>query len=190
MCSSGWAVPLARITPDVGYVGSTPMSQQQRLARQLTTGSESAHGIAAANAGIEFAVTFSHCRDVVAAVARAGGFGVPARRARALDGSSRKPKWMNDHVDGKPYGSTADPGNAKFPPRGKRTSPGEAWRRGSRRAPRLHPQPARDHVIELTRHDCSPTTSHRRSTRSAGSVSFRQPDQADRECTSVCRRSR
>jgi NAD(P)H-dependent flavin oxidoreductase YrpB (nitropropane dioxygenase family) len=47
---------------------------------------------------------FSHCRDVVVAVSRAGGFGV-------LGGSSFTPealevelKWIDAHVDGKPYG--------------------------------------------------------------------------------------
>jgi len=47
---------------------------------------------------------FSHCRDVVAAVSRAGGFGV-------LGGSSFTPEslevelaWIDAHVDGKPYG--------------------------------------------------------------------------------------
>ena len=47
---------------------------------------------------------FSHCRDVVAAVSRAGGMGVlgavgfsPGRLERELD-------WIDDHVDGRPYG--------------------------------------------------------------------------------------
>lgn len=55
--------------------------------------------------GAEFPLfAFSHCRDVVAAVSRAGGFGV-------LGGSSFTPEtleqelaWIDDHVDGKPYG--------------------------------------------------------------------------------------
>jgi len=55
--------------------------------------------------GCEFPLfAFSHCRDVVAAVSRAGGFGV-------LGGSSFTPEqleqelaWIDDHVDGKPYG--------------------------------------------------------------------------------------
>lgn len=55
--------------------------------------------------GAEFPLfAFSHCRDVVAAVTRAGGFGV-------LGGSSFTPKqleeelsWIDSHVDGKPYG--------------------------------------------------------------------------------------
>jgi len=55
--------------------------------------------------GCEFPLfAFSHCRDVVAAVSRAGGFGV-------LGGSSFSPEqletelqWIDAHVDGKPYG--------------------------------------------------------------------------------------
>lgn len=55
--------------------------------------------------GVEFPLfAFSHCRDVVAAVSRAGGFGV-------LGGSSFTPesleielKWLDANVGGKPYG--------------------------------------------------------------------------------------
>ncbi len=55
--------------------------------------------------GSEFPLfAFSHCRDVVAAVSRAGGFGV-------LGGSSFTPesleielKWLDAHVAGRPYG--------------------------------------------------------------------------------------
>ncbi|MCU1428297.1 MAG: 2-nitropropane dioxygenase [Actinomycetia bacterium] len=55
--------------------------------------------------GIEFPIfAFTHCRDVVAAVSRAGGFGVlgavgfsPEQLAVELD-------WIDEHVAGKPYG--------------------------------------------------------------------------------------
>ena len=55
--------------------------------------------------GIEFPIfAFSHCRDVVAAVSRAGGIGVlgavaysPEQLAIALD-------WLDDHVGERPYG--------------------------------------------------------------------------------------
>ncbi|MEM1380682.1 MAG: nitronate monooxygenase [Pseudomonadota bacterium] len=54
---------------------------------------------------IEFPLlAFSHCRDVVAAVSKAGGLGVfgavnhtPAQLKEELN-------WIDDHVDGKPYG--------------------------------------------------------------------------------------
>jgi NAD(P)H-dependent flavin oxidoreductase YrpB (nitropropane dioxygenase family) len=55
--------------------------------------------------GIEFPIfAFTHCRDVVAAVSRAGGFGVlgavgfsPEQLAIELD-------WIDEHVGDKPYG--------------------------------------------------------------------------------------
>jgi NAD(P)H-dependent flavin oxidoreductase YrpB (nitropropane dioxygenase family) len=55
--------------------------------------------------GIEFPIfAFSHCRDVVAAVTNAGGFGVlgalafePERLAVELD-------WLDEHTSGRPYG--------------------------------------------------------------------------------------
>lgn len=54
---------------------------------------------------IEFPLlAFSHCRDVVAAVSRAGGFGVLGATAHTPDTLERELKWIDDHVDGKPYG--------------------------------------------------------------------------------------
>src|SRR6516165_9958869 len=49
-------------------------------------------------------VAFSHCRDVVAAVSRAGGFGVLGATAFSPDQLDLELKWIDDHVDGKPYG--------------------------------------------------------------------------------------
>ncbi len=55
--------------------------------------------------GIEFPLlAFSHCRDVVAAVSRAGGFGVLGATGHSPDSIHRELKWIDDHVDGKPYG--------------------------------------------------------------------------------------
>src|SRR5882672_6665192 len=55
--------------------------------------------------GIEFPLlAFSHCRDVVAAVSRAGGFGVLGATAHTPETVERELKWIDDHVDGKPYG--------------------------------------------------------------------------------------
>ena len=55
--------------------------------------------------GIEFPLfAFSHCRDVVAAVSRAGGFGVLGATAHSPDTIEQELKWIDDHVDGKPYG--------------------------------------------------------------------------------------
>jgi NAD(P)H-dependent flavin oxidoreductase YrpB (nitropropane dioxygenase family) len=55
--------------------------------------------------GIEFPLfAFSHCRDVVAAVSRAGGFGVLGATGHTPDSVHTELKWIDDHVDGKPYG--------------------------------------------------------------------------------------
>jgi len=55
--------------------------------------------------GIEFPLfAFSHCRDVVAAVSRAGGFGVLGATAHSPDTIEQELRWIDDHVDGKPYG--------------------------------------------------------------------------------------
>ena len=55
--------------------------------------------------GIEFPIfAFSHCRDVVAAVSRAGGFGVLGALAYTPDELDIELNWIDEHVDGKPYG--------------------------------------------------------------------------------------
>jgi NAD(P)H-dependent flavin oxidoreductase YrpB (nitropropane dioxygenase family) len=55
--------------------------------------------------GIEFPLfAFSHCRDVVAAVSRAGGFGVLGATTHSPETLDQELKWIDDHVDGKPYG--------------------------------------------------------------------------------------
>lgn len=55
--------------------------------------------------GIDFPlVAFSHCRDVVASVGRAGGFGVLGATAFTPDQLELELKWIDDHIDGKPYG--------------------------------------------------------------------------------------
>jgi len=55
--------------------------------------------------GIEFPlVAFSHCRDVIAAVSKAGGFGVLGATAFTPDQLELELKWIDEHIDGKPYG--------------------------------------------------------------------------------------
>lgn len=55
--------------------------------------------------GIEFPLfAFSHCRDVVAAVSNAGGFGVLGGVAFTPDQLEQELCWIDDHVNGKPYG--------------------------------------------------------------------------------------
>jgi NAD(P)H-dependent flavin oxidoreductase YrpB (nitropropane dioxygenase family) len=55
--------------------------------------------------GIDFPLlAFSHCRDVVAAVSRAGGFGVLGATVHSPKSLEQELRWIDDHVDGKPYG--------------------------------------------------------------------------------------
>src|SRR4030095_12839150 len=55
--------------------------------------------------GAEFPLfAFSHCRDVVAAVSRAGGFGVLGGSGFTPESLKIELEWIDDHVDGKPYG--------------------------------------------------------------------------------------
>lgn len=55
--------------------------------------------------GIEFPLlAFSHCRDVVAAVSRAGGFGVLGATVHSPKSLEQELSWIDEHVDGKPYG--------------------------------------------------------------------------------------
>ena len=55
--------------------------------------------------GCEFPlVAFSHCRDVVAAVSSAGGFGVLGAVGHSPETLDVELSWIDDHVGGKPYG--------------------------------------------------------------------------------------
>src|SRR5207237_10000594 len=47
---------------------------------------------------------FRHCRDVLAAASRAGGFGVLGATTHSPESIEQELKWIDDHVDGKPYG--------------------------------------------------------------------------------------
>src|SRR5690349_11537784 len=56
--------------------------------------------------GIEIPLlAFSHCRDVVAAVTNAGGFGVLGASTHTPERLEEELSWIDDHVDGKPYGA-------------------------------------------------------------------------------------
>jgi NAD(P)H-dependent flavin oxidoreductase YrpB (nitropropane dioxygenase family) len=55
--------------------------------------------------GAEFPLfAFSHCRDVVAAVSRAGGFGVLGCSNFTAEQLEMELAWIDAHADGKPYG--------------------------------------------------------------------------------------
>jgi NAD(P)H-dependent flavin oxidoreductase YrpB (nitropropane dioxygenase family) len=56
--------------------------------------------------GIELPLlAFSHCRDVVAAVTNAGGFGVLGASMHTPEQLEHELAWIDDHVDGRPYGA-------------------------------------------------------------------------------------
>jgi NAD(P)H-dependent flavin oxidoreductase YrpB (nitropropane dioxygenase family) len=56
--------------------------------------------------GIDFPLfAFSHCRDVVAAVTNAGGFGVLGATAYTPEQLDRELSWIDEQVGGKPYGA-------------------------------------------------------------------------------------
>jgi NAD(P)H-dependent flavin oxidoreductase YrpB (nitropropane dioxygenase family) len=54
---------------------------------------------------VEFPLfAFSHCRDVVAEVSRAGGFGVLGATGLSPEQLEIELKWIDEHAGGKPYG--------------------------------------------------------------------------------------
>ena len=55
--------------------------------------------------GIEFPIfAFSHCRDVVAAVTKAGGFGVLGAVGLPPEQLEVELDWIDEHVGDRPYG--------------------------------------------------------------------------------------
>jgi NAD(P)H-dependent flavin oxidoreductase YrpB (nitropropane dioxygenase family) len=55
--------------------------------------------------GVEFPIcAFSHCRDVVAAVSNAGGFGVLGAVAHSPERLESELSWIEENTGGKPYG--------------------------------------------------------------------------------------
>jgi NAD(P)H-dependent flavin oxidoreductase YrpB (nitropropane dioxygenase family) len=56
--------------------------------------------------GIELPLlAFSHCRDVVAAVTNAGGFGVLGASMHTPEQLEHELTWVDEHVGGRPYGA-------------------------------------------------------------------------------------
>lgn len=75
--------------------------------------------------GIDFPLfAFSHCRDVVAAVTNAGGFGVLGGVAFTPEQLEKELCWIDEHVNGRPYGvDIIVP--AKFEGKGENLSTGQ-----------------------------------------------------------------
>ena len=104
--------------------------------------------------GIDFPLfAFSHCRDVVAAVTNAGGFGVLGATAFTPELLDQELSWIDDHVGGKSYGlDLIVP--AKFEGKGEKLSRGEL-------ADRI-PEDYRGFVADLlAAHDIEPEASPR-----------------------------
>jgi NAD(P)H-dependent flavin oxidoreductase YrpB (nitropropane dioxygenase family) len=75
--------------------------------------------------GIDFPLfAFSHCRDVVAAVTNAGGFGVLGATAYTPDQLQQELTWIDEQVHGKPYGADIIV-PAKFEGKGEKLARGE-----------------------------------------------------------------
>src|ERR1044072_7002773 len=55
--------------------------------------------------GIEFPIfAFTHCRDVVAAVSKAGGFGVLGAVGFSPEQLETELAWIDEHIGDRPYG--------------------------------------------------------------------------------------
>jgi len=66
---------------------------------------------------------FSHCRDVVVEVSKAGGLGVLGMARMSPERLRNELKWIDDHIEGKPYGidvlmptTYQEAGDLKFDP--------------------------------------------------------------------------
>ena len=101
--------------------------------------------------GIDFPLfAFSHCRDVVAAVTNAGGFGVLGATAYTPEQLDQELTWIDEHVAGKPYGADIIV-PAKFEGKGENLSRGQL-------ADRI-PDDYKGFVAELlSAHDIEPET--------------------------------
>ena len=54
--------------------------------------------------GVDFPlVAFTHCRDVVVEVSKAGGFGVLGAAGYNAETFEIELNWIDEHIDGMPY---------------------------------------------------------------------------------------
>jgi NAD(P)H-dependent flavin oxidoreductase YrpB (nitropropane dioxygenase family) len=78
-------------------------------------------------------LAFSHCRDVVAAVTNAGGFGVLGASSHSPEQLEQELAWIDEHVGGRPYGADIIIPE-KFEGKGQRLSPADV----AARVPQTH----------------------------------------------------
>ena len=112
--------------------------------------------------GVEFPIcAFSHCRDVVAAVSNAGGFGVLGAVAHSPERLDTELTWIEEQTGGKPYGV-----DLLLPPKYVGAEQGgidatQARELAARTAPRVRRRlagPLRRFRCPPTRSDCRPGT--------------------------------
>ena len=117
--------------------------------------------------GIEFPIfAFTHCRDVAAAVSRAGGMGVLGALAFTPDQLEIELNWIDEHVDGKPYGV-----DVVMPVKSADRDAGPARRQELVQEPERHDQPG---ALGLRRED---PRRPRRTPAARGRVGQRQPSE-------------
>ena len=105
--------------------------------------------------GIEFPIfAFSHCRDVVAAVSKAGGMGVLGALYFTPEELEIELNWIDEHVDGRPYGvDLVMPATLLEEARGADSDPAEL----ERQLEAMIPQENRDFVEKvLAEHNIAP----------------------------------
>ena len=132
--------------------------------------------------GIDFPLfAFSHCRDVVAAVTNAGGFGVLGATAFTPELLDQELSWIDDHVGGKSYGvDLIVP--AKFEGKGEKLSSADLAGADPGGLPRVRRRAAR-RARHRTRGEARtrrvvPVRQHRQGPARRGDE---PPDQADRQ---------
>ncbi|GAB2857290.1 nitronate monooxygenase [Nocardioides pacificus] len=98
--------------------------------------------------GIEIPLlAFSHCRDVVAAVTNAGGFGVLGASSHTADELEAELAWIDDHVDGRPYGADIVAAE-KFEGKGQGITPEDLLARVPDQHKRFVAELLREHGLE------------------------------------------
>src|SRR3954471_17669440 len=97
---------MARRDVDAGrHLGRQPRRTRSRCGRCRRSRHAVPMNVIRELIGVDFPLfAFSHCRDVVAAVSRAGGFGVLGGSTFTPDSLEAELRWIDDNVDGKPYG--------------------------------------------------------------------------------------
>jgi NAD(P)H-dependent flavin oxidoreductase YrpB (nitropropane dioxygenase family) len=99
---------------------------------------------------------FSHCRDVVVAVSRAGGFGVFGAASFSPTELETELRWIDSHIDGRPYGvDLLIPEHLAI-----RTEPGTTARAAAKQIPDQHRRFVADLLRRFDVHPARPIPSN------------------------------